>query len=164
VNLQSNVVFFKTNLNQEAFEQVTKVIKEFSSQSNYAFFINNNSVFDEPTIRSWLDLEQLIDYKSSETMPEKVIMFQLKGFNDEDAKKINQIIADAVMDYSIKVLIVNDPLKPVTMSEFIDDLAKMLGVLNDVRERRKSEIPKEITYRTSRRPKKTSKKTSRRKQ
>ena len=164
MNLQSNVVFFKTNLNQEAFEQVTKVIKEFSSQSNYAFFINNNSVFDEPTIRSWLDLEQLIDYKSSETMPEKVIMFQLKGFNDEDAKKINQIIADAVMDYSIKVLIVNDPLKPVTMSEFIDDLAKMLGVLNDVRERRKSEIPKEITYRTSRRPKKTSKKTSRRKQ
>lgn len=149
----TNVVFLKCNIDEEGFQKVTKKLKDFNKKLDLTIFVNNKEVYTEKSLEYWLSLRDLIEDKKDDIMPEKVIIMYVKGFRPEDYSKVEKTIGDALIDWNINVLLVSDPIKPVTMEEFFEKVELDLKIRQDVINKKKTVKHKKSTRKKSTRRK-----------
>jgi hypothetical protein len=79
------------------------------------------------------------DSKLVKNSEKKVVILQMRGFLEEDMVKVQNIINDALIDYDMNILILDNHITLEKSSTFFNRISKHLGILEDVKRRKKDE-------------------------
>lgn len=131
----TEVLFIRTKIaDANFFKHWFENIGRFCFHNGYAVFIDNKDKYTIETLKLWEELQEgKVDPELPEKRKNRVAVLQLRGFKDEDALKIQHIINDALIQYDINILLLDERSKLVTLGEFFNKVEKDIGIYDKIK-------------------------------
>lgn len=132
-------------------EQITFVyaqLNEVVSEYGYAMAIIDHNIESWDEQQLLVVMNSLKNIKVSEKMvkdrQKKLIIIQMRNFKDEDEIKVQKLINDALIDYEMDVVLLDNRIKLEKASTFFNRVTKQLRLLAKSKQLKKDEFAKQL--------------------
>lgn len=132
-------------------EQITFVyaqLNDIISEYGYAMAVIDHNIESWDEQQLLVVMNSLKNIQVSEKMvknrQKKLVILQMRNFTEEDEVKVQKIINDALIDYEMDVVILDNRIKLEKTSTFFNRITKQLKLLAKSKQLKKDEFAKQL--------------------